>query len=46
MFVACGVFAFSINMIGSLVNDFNKETKEFNKEMRLVNLYLEKNKIN
>jgi hypothetical protein len=40
MFVSCGVFAYSFNLIGDLVREYNAIKNEFKNEMVLVNRIL------
>ena len=40
MFVSCGVFAYSFNLIGDLVREFNMMENAFKNEMILVNRFL------
>ncbi|KRX02657.1 Cyclic nucleotide-binding protein [Pseudocohnilembus persalinus] len=40
--VATGLFAFTFNSIGYIIDDLTKDAKEFNKQASLVNIYLEK----
>lgn len=45
MFVACFIFAYCFNLIGTIVEDLNKDEKLFAEEMRLVARYFSEKKI-
>ncbi|KAL4443080.1 hypothetical protein ABPG74_002147 [Tetrahymena malaccensis] len=38
----CGVFAYSFNLVGVIVQEMNKKNKEFKRDISLVNYYMEK----
>lgn len=42
LFISCGVFAFSLNSIGSIIQKFDKENKKFRKFISDVDHYLYK----
>ncbi|EGR29217.1 hypothetical protein IMG5_160540 [Ichthyophthirius multifiliis] len=46
MFVSCGVFAYSINLIGDLFREFNRMQNEFKNQMTIVNRLLVQKNIN
>lgn len=37
MFLACGVFAFSINSIGVMVNNIYKSTSDYKEKLHIIN---------
>ncbi|KAL4472705.1 hypothetical protein ABPG74_018654 [Tetrahymena malaccensis] len=41
MFISCGVFAYSFNLIGLIIQDMNKKERQFKKKINKVNLYLQ-----
>ncbi|EAS02200.2 cation channel family protein (macronuclear) [Tetrahymena thermophila SB210] len=41
MFISCGVFAYSFNLIGLIIQDMNKKERYFKKKINKVNLYLQ-----
>lgn len=45
MVVATFTFAVTFNTIGTIIEDLNRETSEFKKEISLVNIYLEKKNV-
>ena len=45
IYVACGMFAYTINSIGVIVQDLNKKNKDFNRSVSLVNGYMKQKKI-
>lgn len=45
MFIACGVFAYSFNLIGSIISEMNKKEEEFKLKLKKVNIYLENRNI-
>ena len=45
MFVACFVFAYSLNSIGIFIQTINKSSDEFWKDLGTINGYMKKNKI-
>ena len=45
MYLACGVFAFSVNSIGRLIDDINKDSSERRRKIGIMNNYLKINEI-
>ena len=45
IYVACGMFAYTINSIDVIVQDLNKRNKEFNRSVSLVNGYMKQKNI-
>ena len=46
MLIACGVFGYSMNMIGQIIQEFFKYEAEINKKLYLINRYMQKHNIN
>ena len=46
IYLACGMFAYSLNSIGIIVNDLTKRQNEFSKEMNLINSFMKEKNIN
>jgi hypothetical protein len=45
MFIACGVFAFSVNSIGIILSNMNEGNQNFKRSMILINTYMSKNSV-
>ena len=45
IFIACGVFGYSMNMIGQIIQEFFKYEAENNKHLYIINRYMEKHNI-
>lgn len=45
MLIACGVFGYSLNIIGTIINEFFKEDYEIDKKLEVINKYMKKKKI-
>ncbi|KAL4488797.1 hypothetical protein ABPG72_016450 [Tetrahymena utriculariae] len=43
--LACGVFAYSVNAIGFILDEINREQKQLNKNMQIINQYMNKKNI-
>lgn len=43
--ITCGTFAFAINILGLIIQDINKTTDSMNKEMDLINRYMNKKEL-
>lgn len=41
-----GVFGFTLNQIGNIFSEFSAEEKELKKKLNIINLHMEKKKIN
>lgn len=39
-FISCGLFAFSVNLIGGIITDNQKKTKEFRYKQYVVGCYM------
>ena len=46
MYIACGVFAFSVNSIGNIIQNINKNYNENKKNIGLMNNFMKNNSIN
>ena len=46
MVIACGVFGYSFNAIGTIIQDFNKEEEDIRKKLYILNKFMERKKIN
>ena len=46
IYLACGMFAYSLNSIGIIVNDLTKRQNEFSKEMNLINSFMQEKNVN
>ena len=46
IFVACGIFAYSINSIGIIVSDIWKRQNEFTKDLNIINQFMREKNIN
>lgn len=46
MFVACGIFAYSLNSIGIIVSDIWKRQNEFAKDLNIINQFMRDKSIN
>jgi len=46
IYIACGVFAYSLNSIGIIVNDLTKRSKELSKELNVINEFMNEKNIN
>lgn len=46
IFLACGIFAYSINCIGIIVSDIWKRQNEFTKDLNVINQFMREKKIN
>ncbi|KAL4453343.1 hypothetical protein ABPG74_017550 [Tetrahymena malaccensis] len=45
MFLACGFFGYTFNTIGQMVQEIQNRSKEFNEQMKVVNIYLQNNSV-
>ncbi len=39
-FIACGIFAYSINSVGIIVQEFSKKNKQFRRKMNNLQRYM------
>jgi hypothetical protein len=46
VYVACGLFAYSLNSIGLILQDINKREEMFKKDIKIINGYMVKHNIN
>lgn len=46
IYVACGIFAYSINSIGIIVSEIAKRENEFQKDLNIINGFMKQKKIN
>ncbi|KAL4510181.1 hypothetical protein ABPG72_010374 [Tetrahymena utriculariae] len=46
MIISCGLFAYAMNTIGNILDNFNFEENELSKKMQVINLYMSKKNIN
>ncbi|EAR97003.2 cyclic nucleotide-binding domain protein (macronuclear) [Tetrahymena thermophila SB210] len=46
MIISCGLFAYAMNTIGNILDNFNFEENELSKKMHVINLYMSKKNIN
>lgn len=46
IFLACGIFAYSLNSIGIIVSDMWKRENEFTKDLNIINQFMLEKKIN
>ena len=46
IFVACGIFAYSLNSIGIIVSDIWKRQNEFSKDLNIINQFMQEKNIN
>lgn len=44
LFLTVGVFAYTINAIGTIIDNINRESLNFKNQMSLINKYMKKNK--
>jgi hypothetical protein len=42
MVIACGVFGYSINLVGVIISDFTSFSTEIKKNARIINNYMQK----
>lgn len=42
MIISCGVFAYSMNTVGMILNDFNSEELKIDQNMEVINKYMKK----
>ena len=40
MFICCGVFAYSFNLIGNIIDQYSANNRKYQEKLRLVNKYL------
>ena len=45
IYVACGIFAYTINCVGVIVQDINKSKKLYKRNLHLINRYMQQKKI-
>ncbi|KAL4495114.1 hypothetical protein ABPG72_007221 [Tetrahymena utriculariae] len=45
MFLACGFFGYTFNTIGQMVQEIQNRSKEFNEQMKVVNVFLQNNSV-
>jgi hypothetical protein len=45
MMVACGVFGYSLNIIGVIINDFFLQDLEIDKKLAIINKFMTKKNI-
>lgn len=43
--VGCGVFAYSLNSVGNILNDISKEEREYKYYLKKLNFYMNSKKI-
>ena len=46
MMIACGVFGYSFNAIGTIIQDFNKEEDDIKRKLYVINKFMERKNIN
>jgi len=46
MLVSCGIFAYSMNTIGNILENFNQEEMEIAQKMEVINTYMSKKNVN
>lgn len=46
IYFACGVFAYSLNSVGIIVNDLTKRSKELSKELNVINEFMNEKNVN
>jgi len=46
MLIACGVYAYSFNIIGSIIQDYFKRDQELDQKLEIINKFMTKKKIN
>lgn len=46
MLVSCGIFAYSMNTIGNILENFNQEEMEISQKMEVINTYMSKKNVN
>ncbi|KAL4426566.1 hypothetical protein ABPG74_012326 [Tetrahymena malaccensis] len=44
-FISCGLFAFSVNLIGSIIQDIQKKTKDFRNKQSLISSYMNERQV-
>ena len=45
IYVACGIFAYTINCVGVIVQDINRSNKLYKRNLHLINGYMQQKKI-
>ncbi len=45
MLISCGVFAYSVNAIGNIINSYREDDLEKEKKMHFIIKYMHKNNI-
>lgn len=45
IFLTTGVFGYTLNLIGTIINDITKKSKEYNNERRVMNRFFKKKNI-
>jgi len=43
--IACGVYGYSLNIIGAIIQDFFKKAQEIDQKLELINKFMKKKKI-
>ncbi len=46
MLIACGVFAYSVNLVGVIITDFSSFSTIVKNKARLINTYMKKKMVN
>jgi hypothetical protein len=45
MLLNCGVFSYTLNMLGNIINEIEKKSIDFKREINIINSYMNGNKI-
>jgi len=45
IFIFCGVFGYSMNMIGQIIQEFFKKDTEIYKNLTIINQFMEKHNV-
>jgi hypothetical protein len=45
MLIGCGVFAYSVNNIGSIIQDFFKEEEEIKSKLYVINKFMKRKNV-
>ena len=44
--IGCGIFAYSVNKVGSIINDMNKKSIDFRNKIALLSAHMKKRGVN
>jgi hypothetical protein len=44
-FISCGMFGYSLNQIGSIIQEYSKKQEEYRQKLQELNLYLKEREV-